>query len=212
MKSSIFKIFFTTFILTAASAIAGPPNGFYNDPWCVKLSIAYYRPTDSKVREIYSDGWPDYQLELSRELFNSNWSLWGSIDWSGSDGEALSCGSQVSENKTSIWVLPLSFGLQYFFPVPQINGRFYLGGGGSINFVHITNYCEFVKKHQSKNGTWGGILKSGFQYFFNNAAFVDVFVDYSFLNVHFSQGSSNVETSNAHLNGLKLGAGLGLCF
>lgn len=109
-------------------------------------------------------------------------------------------------------MLPLSFGLQYYLPVPQINGRFYLGGGGSINFVHITNDCPFVKKHQSKNGAFGGILKSGFQYFFYKAAFVDLFVDYTFLNVHFSKGSANVETSNAHLSGLKIGAGLGLCF
>lgn len=86
MKSSIFKIFYNIFILTAASATAGTPNGYSDDPWCVKFSIAYFRPTNSTVRDIYSNGWPDYQLELSREIFNSNWALWGSLNWAGADG------------------------------------------------------------------------------------------------------------------------------
>lgn len=213
MRAFIFKIFCTTFVLAAISATAGSSMGCDNDPWCVKLSVAYFRPTDDKVRKIYSDAWANYQFELSRTLFNSNWAAWGSVDWSGANGEALYIGSQpVSKDKTNLWILPLSFGLQYYLPVDRLNGRFYLGGGASVAFVRITDDHDHVKKNLSKNGAWGGILKSGFQYFFCNSLFLDVFMNYSFQKVRFSNEHTNVQTSDAHLDGLKIGAGLGLCF
>jgi len=209
---TLFIIFLITSLVRPINSIA--EISFVNNelPWSLKLRTAYFLPADKKVRKIYSDAWPDYQFELSK-LINNRFAVWSHIGWNSITGSALSCeGEEVSRNKTTLFMVPFSLGINYNFPLQIDNASFYLGAGGSSTFVRITDHSEFVKKHRTKNGAFGGVLKSGFQYWFKNNIFIDVFADYSFLSVHFHERNNNVENSNACLSGLNLGIGLGSYF
>jgi hypothetical protein len=65
MNAYIFIIFFIIFITNPFSLRA---EASHNEDvsWCTKVRNAYFRPSDKKVRKIYSNGWADYQLELSK--------------------------------------------------------------------------------------------------------------------------------------------------
>lgn len=214
MNTSPFKIIFISFLLNPfSSLIESTPLDAWN-PWCVEFRAAYFRPTDEMVREIYADSWVDYQFEVSRLLFDTNVAVWSSVNWYRTSGHSICCGDiVVSRDKTSLRVVPISFGLQYYVPIPQIqNARFYFGAGATVAFVRISDDSEFVKQRLSKNGAFGGVLKSGIKYFFQNNLFLDFFADYVFQPVHFSNGNDDVENLDACLDGVKLGVGLGLNF
>ncbi len=175
--------------------------------------VAYFHPNSDKVRKIYSEGWPEYQLELSKG-FCQNWQAWAGVAWSSKKGRSLGL-----HDETRLRLLPISLGVKYLWCVYP-DTKFYLGAGVCYSMLHIKDHSPFVHEKVSKNA-FGGIVQSGLYYDINCMFFVNVFFDYYFQRFDFSNrhhsgsgsgSSSFVERHNADLSGYKTGAGIGVNF
>lgn len=115
-------------------------GGSWLDDLALEARVAYYQPSSRRVRKIYRDGWPDYQLELSKAFglgceCEKNIKLWvGVSGFSVSGRSRLSCynhsggsidcssfafGSDCSDHgirrRTSLRMIPVSLGIKYIF-------------------------------------------------------------------------------------------------
>lgn len=176
--------------------------------WCnlgnwgveAKLRAAYFYPTEKLFREIYTDNLCEYQLEVSKDLWGPT-VAWLNVGWFSKQGRSIGL-----NEKTRISLLPVSFGASYrFFLTSYMN--IYLGAGVSYVYVQIKDDSDFVQKNNNK-GSWGGVLKTGMQYYFTPCFFGDVFADYQYNHVKYSGHNRH----NAEVGGYKIGVGLGVRF
>lgn len=175
----------------------------------VEGRVAYFRPTAKKVKEIYGNGWADYQLEISQGFCN-NWRLWAGVSGFQKSGHSLG----YIHHKTSLRLIPVTLGLKYLFNcAPCVD--LYLGAGLSYSFLHIKDHSPFVRENTKKRA-FGGIFQVGAYYNFSECFFADIFVDYMYQKFHFSDSSYSsdyyVERRDVDLSGFKVGAGLGWRF
>lgn len=68
MKSKLFILFFIL------------PLSLFASDWTLELRGAYYRPVSKKLRESYSGGWLDYQLEASY-AYDCNMDIFVAVNW-----------------------------------------------------------------------------------------------------------------------------------
>jgi len=179
----------------------------YGDERDVLLEFkgAYFLPTNCEFRNIYDNGGALYGPEVTFELCNQ---IYGfiSIDFFQKNGRSLGDCSP-----TQITLVPIGMGLKYL--VPFCLGDFYVGLGFQPTVVQITNCSPFVIPEQSQWG-FGGIAKVGTFFDLPCNLFIDIFIDYSFLNVCFNNGCQTlpVVLNKAHLSGAIFGAGFGYRF
>lgn len=189
------------------------------DPFdfAVEARVAYYHPSSSKVRRIYGDGWADYQLEISKGVF-CDWRIWAGVSGFSREGDSIGF-----HDHTRLQLIPLSFGVKYFFPCWD-DCKLYLGGAACYSFLRINDDSDYIRRHTHKND-WGGLIQAGLTYNFWDCAYVSFFVDYFFQEFRFhdshrSSGDSYgsfydggyIERTNLDMSGYKLGVGLGYTF
>lgn len=211
-----------TMILFSLPTLARAQPGF--DDWKMTLRMAAYYPTSSKVRDLYSSPLLNYQLEVSWR-WCGNVELWGGVDWImkrghrhfiiehfDSSSSSFSSSSSSSEHhKPRIWVLPLSLGAKYVFCLAPW-ADFYVGAGGCLTFLNLeNNSVPFTEKKCRKTG-FGGVFKSGVLIELNHYSFLDLFVDYYTQRFHFSGRHREFHRRDLHLDGFKIGVGLGVVF
>jgi len=167
---------------------------------------AYFLPTNETFRHIYDNGGALYGPEVTFEFCNSVYGFF-SLDFFQKNGNSLGICSP-----TQITLVPIGMGFKYL--VPFCFGDFYVGLGFQPTYVQITNCSPCVIAEESTWG-FGGIAKVGT--FFNLPCnlFLDIFIDYSFLNVCFNglcPATGPVVPNKAHVSGTIFGAGLGYRF
>lgn len=168
--------------------------------------IAYFQPTSSKVKKTYSDGWLDYQLELSQDLL-LGLQAWGGVSWSYKQGHSTKTGS-----KTNLHLIPTQLGLKYAFSIlPRT--QLYVGVGACYSYLHVKDHSPHVH-HSTSKGAYGGIFRSGFYLRFSECFLFTAFADYFYQNFHFSHSKRNpsIERGSLNLSGYKTGAGFGMTF
>lgn len=169
----------------------------------VEFKCAYFLPTNAEFRNIYG-GSAIFGPEVTFEFCNQ---IYGfiSIDFFQKNGYSLGDCSP-----TQITLVPIGMGFKYL--VPFCFGDFYVGLGFQPTVVQITNCSPFVIPEQSE-WSFGGIAKVGTYFNLPYDLFLDIFIDYSFLNVCFNNGCGGaIVPSKAHLSGTLFGAGLGYRF
>ena len=174
-----------------------------------EVRVAYYRPASKRVRDIYGDGWADYQLVLSAPL-SCNWDLFGSVAGFGRNGRT-SC----FHDKTTLKLFPVSLGLRYVKTLDSSTIA-YLGGAASYSFLRIHDHSPYVIEHTRKEA-WGGLVELGINRYFWNCAYVSAFFDYYFQKFHFKDTRGGyydgyIERNTLNMNGYKIGVGLGVSF
>ncbi len=170
----------------------------------IEAKGAYLYLTHHKMREIYGPV-GQYGLETSISLWRS-WYLWASGDVFHNDGKSLGF-----HQSTDITVVPVGFGIKYLRP---INERFdwYAGIGPQYSYLHIHNHSSYVTQHIDKWG-WGAIGKGGFLLNLYKGIFLDIFGQYSYLNIHFNNSlQGKVSAHDAHLSGWLFGGAIGYRF
>lgn len=166
-----------------------------------EVRVAYYHPSSSKVRRIYGDGWADYQFELSKGIGC------GLRAWVGVSGFSRNGDSIGFHNRTNLQLIPVNFGLKYYYPL-ACNLNVFIGGAACYSFLRIHDHSDFVHKHTHKND-WGGLIQSGLSYQFCDWGIVTAFADYYFQRFHFhdshghsgSRHSGNRHSNSRHSNG-----------
>ena len=160
----------------------------------------YFYPTSHKFRDIYSGG-GIYGLELSCQAWQQ---LYG---WASGDIFYKSGHSQGLHHSTHITMVPLGAGLKYLFPVSFSD--IYLGAGVLGTYLHMKDRSPYVIRSLSKWGA-GGIFKAGVLFNFKEHYFVDLFSNYTIMNIDFHNTDHNrVIRHTAHLSGWTVGLGIG---
>lgn len=170
-----------------------------------EFKAAYFRPTNSCVREIYGHGGAIYGPEVTFQLCqNSCWYGFASINFLSKHGHSIgAC------DRTKLSIMPLAFGAKYF--VPSCCGDFYVGLGFQPIRLKTTNCSPFVIQKTSKWGV-GGIAKFGLYSCLTPCIFLDLFIDYSFTRVNCNKCFDCTIPLKVRLDGVLLGAGLGYKF
>jgi hypothetical protein len=170
----------------------------------LEAKAGYFFFSDSKMRKVYNDGGIDLQISGSYPIWN--WlQLYGSVEYLEKHGRSLG-----GRQKTRIWAVPLSLGLQ---PVITINSTvdYYFTLGPRYFFVHAHNDSSVLDRHKSQNGL-GGFINTGFHFFPWNNLVIDIFGEYSYKRMHFHTSKRNVFTRSVQVGGFAFGAGLGYAF
>jgi hypothetical protein len=190
--------------------------------YTLEVRTACFSPTEKKVRDIYSCAWIDFEVFVSKQI-SQYWQVWGEVDWTIKKGHS-SRGEFGFKDRTRAWILPVSLGLRFVYPVTcRISA--YAGGGLSYSFLKIDNRCEDYrnysfyssspfKNHIYKNGL-GGIAKVGLLIDTGDNTFIDIFADYIWLNFHLGHHhlfEERIFGRHFNASGFKFGGGFGIKF
>lgn len=197
-----------------AFPVKGMVCEYSNDSTCcesdyhfsVNTRVAYYHPTSKRVREIYKDGWADYQVEISSQ-WKENWQLWTGV--SGFSEKGRSTGF---DDSTKLTLIPLSLGVKYIFD-EICSTKFYVGAGACYSWLTIHDHSRYVHEHTRKKA-FGGIFQFGAYYNVTESIFANAFVDYLYQRFHFPSESYSpyVKRNDLNMSGFKIGVGLGMSF
>lgn len=176
--------------------------------WNLNARVAYLYPTSSRLRHIYSSSIPFYQLETTYETCQG-WGYWFDVGYFSKKGHTsldnCSCSSCSSFDntkiKTKLNLLQLGTGLKYSLDF-TCNLSAYLGLGVTYSLINIRNDSCFVDDRVRKK-TFGGSIKSGFCYYFNDCFHADLFVDYYL---------TKIKDHHLDLSTVATGVGVGVSF
>lgn len=193
----------TRFIMLSAIALAISSTQLQANDILLEARGAYYGPTNSLFREIYS-GSGRYGLEVSAQAWKGLYPF-VSVDYFYKSGHSIGgC------NNTNITLVPIGVGLKYLFPF-QEKFDFYVGAGVVPTYMRIRDQGPFVEPTTHKWGV-GGVAKTGFLYTFTNGVFLDLFGDYTYTKINIDQDDCCVERNNADVSGWAVGLGIGYRF
>lgn len=173
--------------------------------WSLEFRVAAFIPMDKRARDIYSNVWADYQIQLGKRFWN-NWQIFG--EFSGFQKQ----GHSSLGDKTKMRIFPISLGVKYFFNLCS-NLDAYVGGGVVYSWLRIHDESPYVHQHVN-HSQFGGVIKTGLIYTFCNCWFVDVFADYYIQRFSYRGVSCDpyVTRQTAHLDAFKVGGGIGYNF
>ena len=170
----------------------------------VEVKGGYFFFTESIMRKVYNEGGFDVQLSGSYPIYKLL-HIYGSVEYLEKSGHSLH-----GHQKTSIWEVPLSLGLQPVFPIGN-HVEYYLTLGPRYFFVHAHNHSSYVPKHMQANGC-GGFANTGFLFIIGKHFSVDLFGEYSYRRLHFHSKKSGTHGNTVQVGGLTFGGGLGYSF
>lgn len=162
----------------------------------LEIRSAAFFPASPTFRDAYGKVNADYQIQATA-TYCSCYELWTNLDWFYKHKRRDHCCN------TKIRLANASFGVNQVFPLCG-NLDAYAGIGVSFGHTILHNdTCCNCKEWISKYA-FGGVLKSGIRYYFENCVFVDCFADYLYQPFHFHK--------DVDVGGLKIGIGLGMQF
>ena len=175
----------------------------------VEIKGAAFVPTSCRFKEIYGKKAGEVGGEVTFQLApcNDHWYGFASVDYFQHCGKSIGLG-----NPTKVEVVPLALGLKYLFPCWY--GDFYVGLGFQPTHVKMINDSPFVAPCTAQWGM-GGIAKFGAYFDVWCNWVLDLFVDYSFVDVHCKKlcnAPAFVVPLKAKVDGVVVGAGLGYRF
>lgn len=177
----------------------------------LEFKAAYFLPTNSLFKKIFHNGGALFGPELTVQLLcgNKHWYGFASVDYFHKKGKSLGL-----SNPTSVTLVPLGFGLKYFYPVWCDRINLYAGLGFQPVYAHTKNDSPYVLPKQTQWG-FGGIVKGGSYIDLSCNFLLDLFIGYSFVTTSRNKKcciSPLITTLNAHVSGAIFGGGLAYCF
>jgi opacity protein-like surface antigen len=172
--------------------------------WRGELRCAAVYPASKRFRRIYSNVEPEFQVEFSGRIYKKIFG-WTNFGYLWDSGRSISL-----KQKTHLDFYTITFGLKYEVDISS-NIKVYVGGGAAYGYLRVKNHSDFVRKHFDRRA-WGGISKTGIYYFFSKNLYLDIFVDYLFLNVSKQHDFPRNHSNSVNLNGMRAGAGIGMSY
>lgn len=203
--------FFSLLALFACSS-----HSAFASRYMVEGRVGHFRPFSEELRDIYSEGWVNYQVDASYSPFDSchpNWwggfFLWGNYGYSYDSGSTR---SGILDDQTSIQFYTLSLGLKYLYPMPC---KTFLYGYGGLRylFLRINNDDETVDRREHAEGL-GGALGLGVLFQPCKYLVFDLFADMTtkyFKQSNFTKKNEEIP-EGVDVGGVILGLGIGFRF
>ena len=174
-------------------------------PVLLELKPSYFFYSDATMREIYHNG--GFQIQGSTSYACGNhFAVYGGIGYIHTSGLSLN-----AEQKTSIWQIPLDFGVQTIFNVGD-DVDWYTTFGPRYFYVHQHNDSTYVNTIFDQSGI-GFFLNTGFNFFIAEHCDLTLFAEYSYEKTSFVSTIPNVYSQkHVQLGGIAFGVGLGYAF
>ena len=183
------KIFFNLLVVL----VLGGVERILADEGTLEIRTSAFIPTSQRFTDVYGDVGVTVGVEASAG-FCECYSGWVDLDFfqkSKSHGECC---------KSRIDIYNSSLGVNYCMPLCS-GVETYVGIGPSFSRVKIKNHFCCGKERLSKFAV-GGTIKTGVCFNFCDPVYINVFVDYLYLPVHFHH--------TVDCGGIKAGIGLGV--
>lgn len=171
----------------------------------IETKVGYFFFSSSTMRQVYSDGGVDVQVCAAYPLMR-RLRVYGSVEYLKKSGHSLNGGQ-----RTSIWEIPLSLGLQPVFQVHSHPIFYYISFGPRYIFSQVRNDSDYISSKMKTRG-WGGFMNTGIQFKLRPHFILDIFGEYSYVRLRYS---TSVEESHGHpvqVGGLTFGGSLGYAF
>lgn len=165
-----------------------------------------YFPFEKRVRKIYSSTLGLFEGEIDVPIWNG-WTAYFSAGYIKNEGKSIGL-----RDKTSLQMVPLTWGVKYFCKLSCVDVFF--GAGLVYSLLHIHDHSRHIERHISKNAL-GGTVSLGAQFFFTEDWFIDTSVEYLYQRFSFKNTHSDehyIERHDLDMSGIKLGAGIGFTF
>lgn len=172
--------------------------------WKGELRCAGVYPASKRFRQIYNNVEPEFQVEISGHIYKKIIG-WANLGYLWDSGHSIPL-----KEKTDLDFFTITFGLKYEVDICS-NTKIYVGGGAAYGHLKVKNHSDFVRKHFNRNA-WGGVTKTGINYFLSKDLYLDIFVDYLFLNVSKKHDLARNHAVSVNLNGLRAGVGIGMSY
>lgn len=170
----------------------------------IEAKGAYFLPINQKFRKIYHNGGGIYGLEATFMVHKYFYGFLGA-DFFRAEGHSMGF-----DDITKATIVNIELGAKCFIPV--CIGNAYVGLGILPTMLHTHDDSPYIVPNQTE---WdcGGIAKLGIYIDLPGCCVLDLFVDYSFVTIHFTNPAYVItESHNAHLSGCWFGGGLGYRF
>ena len=173
-------------------------HSFYNS-WqkSIELRGAAFIPTGDLFRDIYGSAAGNVQVELAARQNEGCWGAWMNGDFISKEGHSLGlCKSTTAK------IFDFSLGVRRYWDIRCFTAA--LGFGANAGHIKLNNCTTCSPTCVSK---WGGgfVIKSNLYYDITDCWFLDLFADYTYQKICFTN-------NEAHIGGVKLGAGVGVNF
>ncbi len=182
-----------------------PPENLNKPSPFVELKTGYFFFVADEMRSVYDHAGFDVQLAGSYPVYDFL-SVYGAVEY------VRKSGNSSEGDRTSIWLVPLSLGLQYSFPINKDkSARYYITLGPRYFFAGAHNHSSFFPKHMHANGL-GAFLGTGFLWSFYNRLTFDFFGEYSYVRLAFHSSHTGTKGHTVQAGGLTFGVGFGYKF
>lgn len=188
----------------------------YADRYLVEAKIGHFRPFSEELRSIYSDGWANYQLEISYSPWNwsdccwwENFFVWGGYNFLYDKGSTR---SGIDDDESEIQLYNFTLGLKYFQDLPCC-AKAYAGAGLRYFFLRIENKDETVDRRERAAGL-GGVFNFGLVFNPWRRLLVDFYTDVPikrFRESEFTKQNDEIAES-IDVSGITFGIGVGIYF
>ncbi len=189
--------FFMIVTLLCTTAIVKPHDVL------VEGKAAAFMPTGQTFKENFSTSGL-FGFEITSKIVGNVYAF-GSFDFLNKSGN-----TQFFQTATKVYMSNFGIGLKYFIPTESCCDL-YVGLGAQPTYLRTIDSSDVVTQH-SRWG-WGGIAKIGAIINLPKSFFVDLFIDYSFVTINFTNTfNAPLQSANAVLNGAIFGLGFGYRF
>ena len=170
----------------------------------LEVKTGYFFFTDSTMRKVYDQGGLDMQLSATYPI-TTYLHAYGSVEYFEKSGHSLN-----GRQKTSIYGIPLSFGIRPVFTLSSCVD-YYFTLGPRYTFIQAHNRSSYVPKNMHGNG-FGGFANMGFVFKPTQCITIDLFGEYSYTRLHFHSKKKRTTGHTVQVGGLCFGGGIGYLF
>lgn len=175
------------------------------DPY-IDAKVGYFFFSSSTMDRVYPQGGLDLQLSGGYPIVQYL-RVYGSGEYFRKSGHSLN-----GDQKTSIWNVPLSIGLQPVVRIPSsLPVDFYFTIGPRYIFSWVHNDSAFVSSRMKANGL-GGFINAGFQIKYGCHFIMDFFGEYSYARLSYKSTVANSQGNRVQVGGFTFGGGIGYAF
>jgi hypothetical protein len=173
----------------------------------LEIKSGYFFFTSSKMNRVYNQGGIDLQLSDACPV-NSWLRIYGSVEYFKKWGRSTGL-----LEKTSLWAVPVSLGLQPIFKIncdPDIQYYFTIGPRYNCS-VKVHNRSSHVPHHMDSHRL-AGFINTGFIFAIYRHVMFDAFGEYSYSRLRFHPARTGTSTPKVQLSGLVFGVSFGYVF